>query len=116
MNQPLLAAFAQDLAEWHRHVHADEWHFARAREKLVNSLQAPEAFAAIDDVVVLLLGQREEFSIAECGALLLALADRSQTTQMPRGLKNAWRDVDELLVVDAQVRDELRRWYRTPAA
>ena len=110
-----LSRFAADLASWREKLAADEWHFARLRQDLVGVLPPKGAFVLIDEVVALLLQQREDFARSECMGLLLALAQQADTSEMPPLLSKEWDHVISLSS-DPQAVGELRGWYHKPAA
>ena len=107
-----LDAFTVALGDWQAKLDADEWYFAHLRDELVGQLLPQEAFAQIDDVVPLLIDEAEEFPRLELGTLLLALAQRADTTEMPPSLDRHWGQVVAALGEDAQLREELCRCYR----
>lgn len=107
--QPFRAALASD---WQAALERDEWFFSRLVEDIVTPLSSSEAFAAIDEVVELLLQQHEQKYY--CGVLLLSLACHSDTTEMPAGLRSAWDTVARLLRDYPDIAGQLRSWYRQP--
>jgi hypothetical protein len=109
-----LDEFLDDLRLWHERFEADEWHFVRLRQALASSLEPHEAFALIDDVVPHLLREKEDFPLQELGHLILELARRSSTAELPRVLERDWDQVVQRLRVDPGAMEELTRWYRRP--
>jgi hypothetical protein len=108
--------FTAALVDWHRKLTDDEWYFARVRDRLTESLSSEEAFNAIDEALNVMLAQDDEYLWTEAMYLILSLADRSDTTEMPSALSERWT---ELMASAArfgtyqQARaEELRRWYR----
>ncbi len=111
-----LQRFRDELAAWEEHLQADEWHFVHLREQIVKELSPQAAFALINEVVPLLLEQKDDFGKSESGALLLALAGRADTSELPPTLAARWDEVVAWLAPDREVLTELGRWYRKPAA
>ena len=116
MPSTLITEFAGALARYQETLEADEWYFARLRESLVNPLSPAEAFALSNDVVALLLQQSDQAACSECGALLLDLARHADTSEIPPALEKEWDPVVLALAGDSQTLEELRQWYRRPAA
>ena len=108
--------FRDALAGWQDSLDADEWAFVRLRENIVAQVAPHEAFGLIDELVPILLQQADDFPRAECGALLLALARAAATTEMPPTLARRWGEVATALAVDPQILEQVRLWYRKPAA
>jgi hypothetical protein len=74
------------LEGWNSEQLEDEWLFAKFREQNVGVMSAPEAFGAIDETVDLLLREQGESTATEILQTIIALALRSQTTEMPKSL------------------------------
>ncbi len=111
-----LDRFRNALSSWQERLNADEWTFVRLRDDLIAHVDPPDAYRLIDEMVPVLLQQAEDFPRAECGAMSLALARAADTSEMPPLLARHWDQVLRALASDAQVQEELRRWYRRPAA
>ena len=109
-----LDAFVKDLRSWPE-FEGDEWHFVRLRQELANSREPWEAFALIDDVVPYLLEENERFPLQEWGYLILELARRSDTSEIPSVLKREWNRVVAKFAVDVSIVRGLSEWYRRPS-
>lgn len=109
--QPFRAALASD---WQSALERDEWFFSRLEDDIAARLSSSEAFAAIDELTELLLQQRELALQYYCGVFLLTLARRSDTTELPGGLRGAWDTVAGLLRDYPDIAGQLRSWYRQP--
>ncbi len=90
-------------------------------DSLIEALEPHVAFQLIPAATALLLEQTEALRIANAGWLLLDLARRSDTTEMPSSLDSHWPAVMGLLDVAgdeearhdaAGAREALARWYR----
>jgi len=108
--------FTTALVDWQRKLADDEWYFARLSGRLTGSLSSEEAFNAIDEAVNVTLAQDDEFLWTEAMQLILSLADKSGTTEMPPQLSERWA---ELMASAARFgtyqqerAKELQRWYR----
>ena len=108
--------FIAALVDWQRKLNADEGYFVGVRHRLTESLSSEEAFSAINEAVNVTLAQDDAFLWTEAMQLILSLADRSSTTEMPPQLSKRW---DELMAsaarfgtYQAKRAEELRRWYR----
>ena len=108
--------FTRGLADWHRKLADDEWYFARVRNRLTDSLSSEEAFNAIDEAVNVTLAQNDQCLFTEAMELILSLADRSATTEMPPQLTDRWTELmtsaARFGTYQAQRAEELRHWYR----
>lgn len=109
--QPFREAIASD---WQSALARDEWFFSRVEDDITTRLSPSEAFAAIDEVAALMQQQTERLLQWRCGYLLIALARRSATTEMPSGLRSTWGAVVGLLQEYPDIVVELRSWYRQP--
>src|SRR5579862_4901045 len=85
--------FTNALVDWRRKLQADEWYFVRVRSRLTESLSSEEAFNAIDEAVLVTLAQDDAFLWTEAMQLMLSLADKSSTTEMPPQLSNHWTEL-----------------------
>lgn len=109
--------FAIALVDWKRKLNDDEWYFARLHDRLTGSLTSEEAFNAIGEAVNVTLAQDNRFLWSMAVELILDLARRSDTTEMPPQLNDRW---DELMTsasrfggaYQARKAEDLRRWYR----
>jgi len=116
MPSPHIDRFRDALAGWQDRLDANEWAFEQLREDIVAQLAPHQAFGLLDELIPVLLQQTDDFPRAECGALLLALARAAATTEMPPILAERWGQVVAALAVDPQILEEIRLWYRKPAA
>jgi hypothetical protein len=109
-------AFTEAFVDWRRKLQADEWYFVRVRDRLAETLSSEEAFNAIDEAVNVTLAQDHEFLWTEAMQLMLSLADKSSTTEMPPELSNRWTELmasaARFGTYQAARAEELRRWYR----
>lgn len=74
------------ITEWNSGEVDDEWLFQTLREDHVGLLSANEAFLEIPATIGKLLRQRKEMTATEVVETLIALANRSQTTEIPHSL------------------------------
>ena len=102
------------VSDWQSALARDEWFFSRVEDGVATQLSPTEAFAAIDEVVTLMQQQTEPLLQWRCGHFLIALARRSDTTEMPLGLRSTWEAVLGLLREHPDIVGELRSWYRQP--
>lgn len=109
--QPFRAALVSD---WQSALQRDEWFFSNLVDQIVARLSPSEAFVAIDEVVEIILQQRDPMLIYYCGTFLIRLARLSDTTELPRGLRSAWDTVERLLRDAPDIAEQLRSWYRQP--
>ena len=108
--------FTIALVDWKRKLNDDEGYFVCLRDRLTGSLSSEEAFNAIGEAVDVTLEQDNEFLWTEAMELILALARRSDTTEIPPQLDDRW---DELMTsasrfgaYQARKTEDLRLWYR----
>ena len=105
--QPFREALASD---WQASLQRDEWFFSRLEEEISTRLTPSEAFVAIDEVAMLIQQQGEPLLQWRCGCFLLTLARRSDTTEVPPGLRSAWESVERQLRDNPEIAGELRSW------
>ena len=91
----------------------DEWHLCRLGEGIVSGLSASEAFEAVGRVASRLC-QSDPDLRWEWSSFLLSLARQSNTTEMPRALREHWPSVVECAGVDSSLASQLQEWSRTP--
>ena len=109
----LIKPFRQAIeGDWRAALTRDEWFFVRQRDELAERLSPNEAFDAIGEVTTLLLLQTEPLLRYECGAFLLSLACRSDTTEMPSQLRRDWDSVIHALNYEMSIKEQLLDWYR----
>lgn len=71
------------IGEWSKNPIEDELLFVNFREQIVNRMSTVEAFEAIGETVDVLLCQADESNSIELVETLIALARRSDTTEIP---------------------------------
>ena len=74
------------IGEWSKDPIEDELVFVKFREQIVNRMSTVEAFEAIGETVDVLLRQSDESNAIEVAQTLIALARRSDTTEIPARL------------------------------
>jgi rhamnose utilization protein RhaD (predicted bifunctional aldolase and dehydrogenase) len=74
------------IGEWSKDPIEDELVFVKFREQIVNRMSTVDAFEAIGETVDVLLGQSDESNAIEVAQTLIALARRSDTTEIPARL------------------------------
>jgi hypothetical protein len=109
--QPFRAALASD---WRAALECDEWFFSHLEDQILARLTSSQAFAAIDEVVEILIQQHEPTLRYYCGTFLIGLARLSDTTELPSGLCGAWDTVVRRLYDCPDIAGQLRNWYRQP--
>jgi len=77
------------VAIWESGSVDDEWMFQKLREDVVGQLSPCEAFEEIPCVLAMLRDHRGESVATELIETVLALAAQSQTTEVPRGFREA---------------------------
>lgn len=107
---PFLVALDSD---WQEEESRDEWFFARLEERIVNGLDPSAAFRAIDEIAPVILAQTDPYLIERAALLMMALARRSDTTEMSPDLRQAWGQIVKRFPSDSSVLADLSRWYRT---
>jgi hypothetical protein len=113
MKNSLASVFIERTTDWHAHVAADEWFFAKLRDELIGSLSSSDAFHAITDFAVLIIEQKEPELRYEAAVVLLSLARHSDTSEMPQQLREAWSNVAAAFAVGQHsLLQELKAWYR----
>lgn len=86
----LISTFQERSKDWEEQLGRNEWFFAELREEIVSPLSPPEAFALLSQAALLMLSQDEEYLCIETTELLLSLARKADTTEMPNELSDKW--------------------------
>jgi hypothetical protein len=83
MTKEYFEALRHVVCEWGRDPIEDEWLFESFRDEYVASMNPPDAFEVIGPTTLLLLDQSDESTATEILQTILALANRSDTTEVP---------------------------------
>ena len=110
MPHDVAAEFERASIGWEGKLQADEWFFTRLRERLVNTLTPSQALRDIGGVADLILCETDAYLRSELAFLLIALARRSDSTEMHPALHENWRQV--LTRLPRAAAEEIARWYR----
>jgi hypothetical protein len=113
----LIKIYSDRTKDWEQQVTKDEWFFCKLREEITSSLEPHEAFEVIPQAVKLIRSQKEyTYLCYECIQLLISLANRTGTTEIPSELSKDWNGIMTLIESfgdDAKKQaNELRRYYR----
>jgi hypothetical protein len=108
--QPFLEALSSN---WKQALSQDEWFFAGIIEDVTSQMSASDAFDSIDALVEILAHQNDPTTSYYCGAFLVSLARRSDTSELPVGLRTEWDCVENHLADYLDILGQLRDWYRT---
>jgi hypothetical protein len=113
MTHDIVSAFLAQTVDWPSSLAADEWFFERLRRRLVDPLKPSEAFEFITHFVQLIAELKDPELRYEAAVVLLSLARRSDTCEMPILLKAEWREVAAALSSrQPSLLQELKAWYR----
>lgn len=108
--------FLGHTRDWVAQLERDEWFFAKLREELVGLLSPVSAFEAIADVGHLFIELPDSYLRYETAELLLDLARKSETTEMPVALVRDWSGIaKQLSTVSPSTLRNLCSWYRVAA-
>ena len=102
------------LEGWQEKLQNDEWYFVRLREDLTKKFSPDELFSAIDDVVDLVLKQKDEFLIHETFLLLFDMYRKIDTTERTFKLSNSWTRLKQHMELnDTLIHQfhEFERWF-----
>jgi hypothetical protein len=80
-------ALIDAVREWKKNPIDDEWAFESFRQRHVETLSSEEAFRAIDRTLTILVREPDESTSTELLQTVIALARKSDTTEVPRNLK-----------------------------
>lgn len=80
--------FTNKLNNWKTELQKDEWFFSNFRENFINKITDEEAFLAISQLCEIINQGDDSYFISELLEILLALARKSNTTELPNGLAN----------------------------
>lgn len=115
-----LLKFLDRLRDWKQLSAVDEWFFSNARDDLVTELSPAEAFDAINELVQHVLNEPNDDVRLELVAVLVSLARRSDTTQIPQKLNSSWDEVRRRVEATGEYGhrqiESLRAWYRRSAS
>ncbi len=110
----LARLYADHLRDWRAKLQADEWYFARFRERITSGLSSEEAYLLIPQAVSLIMPQSDEYLCTEAFELLMSLIVTSDTTGIPHELESRWNDLVNHVgaLGDYQRRrvDEMKKW------
>ena len=93
----------------------DEWVYSHFTESLLNGLDSAAAFQMIPQVVDFVLEQSDSFVRLQTLGVVLALAGRSGTTEIPPGLLKKMNAIEKLFLdsdYEKSQFNELKRFYR----
>jgi hypothetical protein len=90
----------------------NEFYFQDLGEDIVRGISPEQAFEAINELVPFMLAAQESDAYFWCGSLLLSLAHRSKTTEIPSELKEKWLLVMERMADRSDVARQIKEWYR----
>lgn len=91
MNQNI---FTKKLNNWKTEIQKDEWFFSNFRDSLINNITNEEAFFDISQLCEIINQNDDTYFISELLETLLVLARKSNTTELPNGLKNTLIKLD----------------------
>jgi hypothetical protein len=98
---------------WNENPIADEWLFADFREKFVATMSSVEAFGSIDETVDLLLQQSDESTAIEVLQTIIALARKSETTEIPKNLLSKKAEIiDKFSTFDEYAKNKLQEMFK----
>ena len=112
----LVEAFATQLPESLLRLSEDEWSVSKLRNQVVNEATPQSAFESIVEILLLASKQADPYAFASCCWLANALAGLSETTEEPRGIREALAEaLSASIKLNASSElSTLWRWYRLP--
>jgi hypothetical protein len=112
----LIKAFAAQLSESLLRLSEDEWSVSNLRVQVVNEATPQTAFDCIVDVLLLASKQAEPYAFVSCCWLANELAQISDTTEEPKGIREALAEaLSAAIKLNASGElSTLWRWYRLP--
>lgn len=99
-------------SDWESALSINEWHFAELVNETANALSLSDAFAAIDDVVLLMQEGDDPMIQYYCGSLIIALFRRAETVELPKQLDRHWDTVILQLADFPDIAGQIESWYR----
>ena len=78
------------ITQWGKTEVKDEWFFSNFRDSLLSSVDSEGAFLGIDEIVSILLAENDSDILIEIIEILITLARKSETTEMPPILDENW--------------------------
>jgi hypothetical protein len=90
----------------------NELHFTELVNETASALNSSDAFAAIDDVVLLMQEGNEAIIQYYCGSLIIALFRQAETTELPKQLDRNWDSVTLQLADFPDIAGQMESWYR----
>ena len=98
--------------DWVAALTRNEFYFHDLEEEILRDLSPNEAFEAINDLVGFMLTAQGRDARFWCASLLLRLAYRSNTTEIPAGLSKNWTSVMDSIAGRDDVSRQIAEWYR----
>ena len=112
--QNLIGTFSKLKSEWRSKISEDEWFFSSFRENFTSKLDSRECMDAFNFVIRCVLPEKDVLYANELCDLLLCLARKSGTTEIPAGLKENFLELNALFMQNDYQRnvwEELKAYY-----
>lgn len=108
-------SFREATIDWQEKLQGDEWFFSNLQEDLLRNKSNTEIFAEIDDVIDLILEQKDKTLVYESFLLLFNIYGELETTEQTEKLKSNWNVLKEHICLfgneHRQQFVEFERWF-----
>ncbi len=81
------------IALWKQTELKDEWYFSNLRDELSNKLSSENAFIGINEIIPILSEEKDSYIFIELIEIIIFLAQKSETTELPLELSHNWGDI-----------------------
>src|SRR5574344_2170053 len=85
------------IDSWKQSDKSDEWYFSNLRDDILSKCDCESAFSGINELMPLLLNEPDDFLYSEIIEIIISLARKSQTTEIPSELSRNFRTIKERL-------------------
>lgn len=109
--------FSKLKNEWKTRIAEDEWFFSDFKERFTSKLDSRECMDAFNFVIQCLRSETDVSYINELCDLLLCLAKKSGTTEIPKGLAENLQNLNAIFShndYQKRVWEEIKMYYRMP--
>lgn len=83
------------IDSWKQSDKMDEWYFSNLRDDLLSKFDCGSAFNGINELIPFLLDEADDFLYLEIIEIIISLARKSETTEVPSKLSSNFRIIKE---------------------
>lgn len=90
-----LKIFENQRKQWSTELEKDEWYFSSFRDNLISSLEVEDYNECIDDLIIILKSEKDDYLFSEQLETLYQLLRKLNTTKPPLSLLNNLKFFEE---------------------